>query len=514
MAVAAASMQHFAAHDKTPRPAADPFWQSTPRTNSAGLASLMSAIQQVLPAPSTTTTPQKTTRHAMSRRPQCTHIYMNRVHGDLTCNMCGRIPEVGWVYACQQDRLPGQYDPLPDVDAVPVTVPDDSNYFDARARVAEYLHMSPSVIKGIRAGDYDIDQVEKLIKQREKVIRTINEQEVRLKEGSGSVSATSSPHNIITSVGSTAPAENCRNSTALPMSPAGTPANTPHDSHATTPVKGDGESTPRFKYNCTFQVCHACRPFFLDRMYISFESAFNGEGPSAPPQECQGLRVADARIISKIGQHAVPRPLPLPNIARPQPSMDIVTQSTSEVDDDISVDWSDSEHPSERLDSSELYPCPGPGQCPVWSRHSGCAYDVGFDDGRRAMNHGYFQEMDIDRLTPENSHSQLRHMTGSLTNTPIGTSSTASSLSLPTPTASNLAPLLPSDDLLSVTPQKQGKSGKAKSVCGEFDAYDRKVGLRGRPSSSSLGSEVEVEGGVALTEEAVESGTPDIITSQ
>ncbi|KAK4505557.1 hypothetical protein PRZ48_003520 [Zasmidium cellare] len=514
MALASASAQHFAAHDKTPRTAADPFWQSTPRTNLAGLASLMSAIQQVLPAPSTSAnnTPQrKTTKHAMLRRPQCTHIAMKRLHGSLTCNMCNRVPELGWVYSCEQDRLPGQYDPLPDVDAVPITIPDESDYFDASARIAEYLQMSPSIIKSIRAGDYDIDQVEKLIKQREKVIRTINDQEARLKESSGSDSATSPPQNIIASVGSTAPAPHSSRG-PLPMSPAGTPANTPHDSQATTPVKGQGQDTSRFKYNCTFQVCHACRQFFQDRMYASFESVLNGEMPSPTAEDWRSLPVANARIVSNIGQRPVPRPLPLPNIARPQPSMDIVTQSTSE--DDISVDWSDSDNPSERLDSSELFPCPGAGNCPVWSRYSGCAYDTGFDDGRRAMNHGFLEEMDIDRLTPENSHSQLRHFTGSLTNTPIGTSSTASSLSLPTPTTSNLAPLLPTDDMLSVIPQKHGGSGKARSVCGEFDAYDRKVGLRGKPSSSSLGSEVEVEGGVALTEEAVESGTPDIITSQ
>lgn len=126
------------------------------------------------------------------------------------------------------------------------------------------------------------------------------------------------------------------------------------------------------------------------------------------------------------------------------------------------------------------------------------------------MSHGFFEEFDVDRLTPENSHSQLRHMAASVANTPIGTSSTASSLSLPTPTTSNLAPLLPESDM----EDAGGKSGKARSVCGEFDAYGRKVGLSRKPSSSSLGSEVEVEGGVALTEEAVKSATPDIITSQ
>jgi hypothetical protein len=37
--------------------------------------------------------------------------------------------------------------------------------------------------------------------------------------------------------------------------------------------------------------------------------------------------------------------------------------------------------------------------------------------------------------------------------------------------------------------------------------------MSGRDSRQSFGSEVEVEGGVALTEEAVETGLPDILTS-
>lgn len=80
---------------------------------------------------------------------------MSRVFGDLTCNMCGKLPDLGWLYQCHQDSQPDC--PLPNINSAPV-VPDESDYFDAKARVAEHLHMSSSVVKGIRAGEYDIEQ--------------------------------------------------------------------------------------------------------------------------------------------------------------------------------------------------------------------------------------------------------------------------------------------------------------------------------------------------------------------
>ena len=65
------------------------------------------------------------------------------------------------------------------------------------------------------------------------------------------------------------------------------------------------------------------------------------------------------------------------------------------------------------------------------------------------------------------------------------------------------------------------KPGKAATVCGvlspsmSFDHARLSVGsdMSGKDSHSSFGSEVEVEGGVALTEEAVETGLPDILST-
>ena len=116
--------------------------------------------------------------------------------------------------------------------------------------------------------------------------------------------------------------------------------------------------------------------------------------------------------------------------------------------------------------------------------------------------------------------NRLHRVRGDMNDTPGGTSSTASSISLPTPNTMPLAPLTPTDESFDeALSRRLGKSSKAVSML-ELEALPSEkrrsrrwgLGMRGKESSSSLGSEVEVEGGVALTEEAVETGTPDIAT--
>ncbi|KXT10061.1 hypothetical protein AC579_9683 [Pseudocercospora musae] len=458
------------------------------RTDSSSLSSLMSAV---LPAPARATPSPSLRMSRYARRPQCTHMMMNRVHGqDLICGMCGRPSDLGWVYQCEQDDRIPQHAPLPDIDATPL-IPDSSDYFDAKARVAEHLHMSASVVKGIRNAHYDVDQIDTLIGQKEKLISVIAEKESQFADAPANSRRTSfDPQNIISSVGASyqAPYQNCRVSASLPTLATPT-APMPSEPKVATPTKQDSVLGKRSQNKCCFQVCHTCRPYFGDRVFDTFETVLGNENNFL--NHLKGLPIMNASLARSIGL----RP-PLPHILRSfqsQQSMDMTAHdSTDDASTQISVDWTPTNTNIEDetpLDSAELFPCPGPLQCPVWSRKSGCAYDAGFDDGKRAENHGY-----LSRITPENSMSLL---TGSIHGTPGEASSTASSISLPTPIRSPLAPL------------------KANSVCGELNGEHHKIGLCSKhSSSSSFGSEIDVDGGVALTEEAVEARIPDIVTDE
>ena len=121
-------------------------------------------------------------------------------------------------------------------------------------------------------------------------------------------------------------------------------------------------------------------------------------------------------------------------------------------------------------------------------------------------------------MTPENSRSQLRRVQSTLQDTPGGTS-TASSISLPTPSTAPLAPPTPTDESFDEALSKRlAKSSKAVSMLEILPSAERQANesralvLHDSDSTHSVGSEMEVQGGVALTEEAVGTGQPDIIT--
>lgn len=453
------------------------------------------------------------------RRPACTHIEVNRVHGDFPCSMCQRLPDLGWVYACQQDQIPGQDDSLPDLNLAPNFVSSDKSFYEANAQLAEYLRMSASIVQGFRAGDYDAEQVKKLIDQRKHVIRTINAKENPSSDdlAPGAIDQT---QNIIASVGTAAPVfPRGRDSTTLSTNDTdrSTGART---GYALLSPTVDIKPPPRAKLTCSFQVCHACRPFWKDRPYCSFESVLAGEASSLTEADLQCMPVMDRDIMLNVGLRKPETPPCASVRSNRSTDMAFISYNANGDDDEISVDWTsdtngESDSSSDHLDSAQLYPCPGALQCPVYSRNSGCAYDVGFDDGRRAINHGFLAEQHLDRSTPDNSRSLLHSLMTNIADTPGGSSSTASTLSLPTPTTAPLTPLLPTDDTFDIALRKQlGKIVKAKSVCEGLGKENRKINLRGSESNSSIGSEVEVDGGVALKEEAVERGVPDIITTK
>lgn len=406
-------------------------------------------------------------------------------------------------------------------DALPV-VADTEDYFEAQASVAESISMSESVIKQMRAGEYTFDQVEILLQQRRHVIDVIRKAQGSSAYGTpkaGSRYASQLPaENIIASAGTTAGPPTPIASTSVQPTPASAPANVPADSMSNTPTKSRSKASK--KSTCHYQVCHSCRPFFQDRLHMSFDTALHEDMPAVTEDEITKLPLLDVDIVRNLGQQE-----PATNY-RPTLSLDTtgdlgMHQSDGSQDDTTSSEWTadsttSSEVEAERLalERDDPYPCPGSGYCPVFHPDYGCAYDQGFDDGRRAMVHGFVRQPEHTQAMPDAPQPRLRRMQGSVADSPGGSSATGSSISLP-------EPITPPDsrfgDALS---HRLAMSGKAATVCGVM-SHDRKptdpfIGYRisDKESTSSHGSELEVNGGVALTEEAVGSGVPDIATAE
>lgn len=456
---------------------------------------------------------------------------MNRLHGDNICQMCGRIPNIGWLYACRQDWLLERQQDLVPAAAEIDMVPDGSNYFDMMAHLAQSLKMSPSVIKQIRDGLYTFDEVEKLVAQKEHLIGTVKRME-HLSTENTAVSQHSnvfqSCSSIIASFGATAGPDKQQTS-PTPIQQTSTRKESP----GTTAVKELQTKVDR----CNYMVCHACRPFLQERMYVNIGSVVHGAQPYITDEESETLRVLDPEVVRGFGmQRASSEAMSSPRRLERSGSMDITAMQTSDglYEDETPLEWTTSSNSSsmyeddceENCRSLDPHPCPGPGVCPVYSRNSGCAYDSrDFDDGQRAYNHGFSMDhsgrstVDNSHMTPDRSRARFRRVESSASGTPGGNSSSASSISLPTPTTFPLTPDTP------IT-QHFGhimidRPGKAASVCGvlrpgvNFSHARLSVvsNMSGRDSHESFCSEVEVDGGVALTEEAVESGLPDILTN-
>jgi hypothetical protein len=471
----------------------------------------------------------------LPRRGQCTHITMNRLHGDNLCQMCGRLPDFGWLYACRQDWLvANQQNPVATAAESAIVVPDDSDYFDVMARFASSIKMSPSVVKQIRDGHYNYDQVEKLIAQKEHLISTIKKMEGLSTEhtpASLHSSVFQSHANIIASLGfaGALSASNQQQSDASPSSPK--TANQNHVRKDSTTASTAKQSQMKMD-RCNYMVCHSCRPFLVDRLFVNIGSVVHGVFPAITEDEAEILPVLDADVARGFG---LPKAVTTtPRRLERSESLDITFAQAREGDweDETPLEWTTSSNSSSLYDDDpqglptfDPYPCPGPGVCPVYSRNSGCAYDShDFNDGQRALNHGFVSPnrlqttKKITHTTPDRPRARLRRIGGSVSDTPGRTSSSASSISLPTPITMPLTPGTPT--IQRYEEEIVSKPGKAATVCGvlspglNFDHSRLSVGsdMSGKDSHESFGSEVEVEGGVALTEEAVETGLPDILT--
>ena len=208
------------------------------------------------------------------RRPQCTHMIVTRVYDERTCFMCGKVPQLGWLYICRQDSELQQDCADPDED---LHVSNESSYFEVQAAVAESLGIGASVIEGMRSGDYTIDQIDKLIEQKRHVLAVIRHEEnpagtdtpeMQLQRTKSTRQCTL--EGVISSVGTS----------VVPIVPPLSDLRRKTKPGKTDTSDMSRDATPKVKQQpCNFQVCHTCRPFFKDRLYQSFEQVLSGCEP-------------------------------------------------------------------------------------------------------------------------------------------------------------------------------------------------------------------------------------------
>ncbi|KAK4988761.1 hypothetical protein LTR50_003725 [Elasticomyces elasticus] len=237
---------------------------------------------------------------------------------------------------------------------------------------------------------------------------------------------------------------------------------------------------------CRFQCCHGCRPSFIDRLWVSFEAVFQDEYRPLTSMHASCLPVMDATVVKNLGLR---KPLddssgaPGSNFSTEAQPSPIDTDMTYGEEATPRLFWSSDEDDTDMEDYHTPLACRTPHES-------------------EPTNESVFVDVE---LGPQNATSPSDALSGT------------QSLSSTYRTHQSSSSLAPSTSLTGShttrDSHKRGTLNQQAPDCGGSPSKRLKRTRQGsQGSASSKGSEVEVAGGVALTEEAVEMHMPDIIT--
>lgn len=268
------------------------------------------------PPPIVDTSPRTKVPSFATRRAACTHLTMERLYGDFTCNVCSRSSNFGWVYCCTQDDVPdspavidaisetssplhqqvnGSDEKPNDVEDLPMIPPA----VEEDPRLGEDMRMptpqlSPWIEKAIKDGHYTPEQVVKLRAQKQHVVDTAKAAIDNFEQSQTNntnflpqapttlQSVDSNPHlpfPIINEVQGPSANNSPTPNVALPQQP----------------------KTRMFPF-CKFCACQLCRPTHRDRAWQRFDDIFekDHEIPFIHYED-SNRPLASASLLSKIG---------------------------------------------------------------------------------------------------------------------------------------------------------------------------------------------------------------------
>lgn len=252
-----------------------------------------------------------------TRRAACTHLTMERLYGDFTCNVCSRFSSFGWVYCCTQDDVPesqvtpdsiseisspphqhingsrGQASSVNDLSMPPPAVNEDPRLGVEDARIPT-AQLSPWIEKAIKDGHYTPEQVAKLRAQKQHVVDTARAAIDQFEQSQTNNS--NSPPQTPTTL------QSVDANPHLPfpiINEVQDPSTT--SSSAVNVALAQRPKMRMFPF-CKFCACQLCRPTHRDRAWQHFDDVFEkDEEIPFIHYEDSNRPLASASIMSKIG---------------------------------------------------------------------------------------------------------------------------------------------------------------------------------------------------------------------
>ena len=215
-----------------------------------------------------------------TRRAACTHLTMEPLYGDFTCNVCSRFSSFGWVYCCTQDDPPGARPP-PNSSSETTNPPPSAK-------------LSPWIAKAIEDGHYTPEQIVKLRAQKQHVVDTARLAIDQFEQSQSNVA------NPLSQTPTTLQSVDANPHLPFPViNEVQEPAAIDAPSAGARLVQ---QSKLRMFPFCKFCACQLCRPTHRDRAWQSFDDIF-GKDQEIPfiNYEDSNRPLASAAILRKIG---------------------------------------------------------------------------------------------------------------------------------------------------------------------------------------------------------------------
>ena len=215
-----------------------------------------------------------------TRRAACTHLTMEPLYGDFTCNVCSRFSSFGWVYCCTQDDPPAARPP-------PNSISETTN-------PPPTAKLSPWIEKAIDEGHYTPEQIHKLQAQKQHVVDIAR---LAIDQFEQSQSNVANPLSLTPTT--------LQSVDANPHLPFPVINEVQEPAAAGPPTAGAKlvqQSKLRMFPFCKFCACQLCRPTHRDRAWQSFDDIF--EKDQEIPfihYEDSNRPLASASILRKIG---------------------------------------------------------------------------------------------------------------------------------------------------------------------------------------------------------------------
>jgi hypothetical protein len=252
------------------------------------------------------------------RAPNCTHVDMDRVFGrEQQCYVCGRSPSIGFLYECRQDS---------DAESLQDLLLHDTDKIEpAKSELRKELEtigLSESIIVTAESGHYTRAQLNKLKELKLELRETIAD----MRQASQANEVMSQLTAIAKAPSNTDGAFNSRPMTTESVSALEQSGPPRKRRKLTADLMEHVTDSPQKPLGCAFRACHTCRPYYQDRLYISFQAVLNAEFPPMTRGDIEELPTKSAKIMRTIGQTKA-QPLPSSMTLDTSPSTLLTTNS-------------------------------------------------------------------------------------------------------------------------------------------------------------------------------------------